>query len=128
MRPRGRAAMSARMRFLLRPRVNADVGRRPDGHFHPKTSIMTSLHTTPVGMHPLAAKDQITLSTNNWIPSTWPFFRGGQTLSHLQLSGTKDFCTATNPLLPRIPTLQSLPGRRFCEVAAPTLHFHQPSM
>jgi hypothetical protein len=37
-----------------RPRVNADVdGRqddvrgRPDGHFHPKMSVMTSLSTTP---------------------------------------------------------------------------------
>jgi hypothetical protein len=26
------------------PRVNADAGGLPDGHFHPKTSVMTSLH------------------------------------------------------------------------------------
>jgi hypothetical protein len=47
--PRGRTAASARTRFLPRPRVipcprvTMDAGGRPDGHFHPKTSVMTSL-------------------------------------------------------------------------------------
>jgi hypothetical protein len=54
-RPRGRD-FTARTLFLPRPRVkprprvNADAGGRPDhvqgrpdGHFHPKMSIMTSL-------------------------------------------------------------------------------------
>jgi hypothetical protein len=47
--PRGGTAAVARPRFLLRPwvkprpRVNVDAGERPDGHFHPKTSVMTSL-------------------------------------------------------------------------------------
>jgi hypothetical protein len=52
-RPRRRTAVSVRTRFLLRPRVNADMGGRPDdvrgrpdGHFHPKTSVMTSLFLT----------------------------------------------------------------------------------
>ena len=53
---------------------------------------------------------------------------GGQTLSHLQLSGTKDFCTTINPLRPQIPTLQSLPSRHSYEIIARTLHFHHPSM
>jgi hypothetical protein len=85
-------------------------------------------HTTLIEMHPRGPKDQSTLGTNNRIPSTWPFLQVGQTLSHLQLSGTKDFYTATNPLRPRIPTSQSLLGRRSCDVAARTLHFHHPTM
>jgi hypothetical protein len=92
--------------------------------------ILYGIHgyTTPVEMHPRGPKDQSTLGTNNPIPSTLPFLQGGQILSHLQLSGTKDFCTATNPLRPQIPTSQSLHGCRSCDVAARTLHFHHPSI
>jgi hypothetical protein len=43
LRPSGRTCTSARTRFLPRPRVNADARGRPNGHFHPKTSFMTSL-------------------------------------------------------------------------------------
>jgi hypothetical protein len=49
-RVRTDAIFTARTRFLPRPRVTADAGGRlddvrgrPDGHFHPKTSVMTSL-------------------------------------------------------------------------------------
>jgi hypothetical protein len=58
MRASARTPMSARTRpcvladgFLPHPRtvkpvreVNADAGGRPDGNFHPKTFVMTSLH------------------------------------------------------------------------------------
>jgi hypothetical protein len=49
---RADAIFTVRTRFLLCPRVNADAGGRsrtsirkgrPDGHCHPKTSVMTSL-------------------------------------------------------------------------------------
>jgi hypothetical protein len=40
--PRGRGFFS-HLRVKPHPRVNADGGGRPDGHFYPKTSIMTSL-------------------------------------------------------------------------------------
>jgi hypothetical protein len=47
---RADAIFTVRMRFLPRPQVNADAGGCPDdvrgrldGHFHPKTSVMTSL-------------------------------------------------------------------------------------
>ena len=86
------------------------------------------VYTTPVGMHPQGPKDQSILGTNNRIPSIWPFFQGGQTPSHLQLSGTKDLCMATNPLGPRIPTLQSLIGRHSYEITTQTVYFHHPNM
>jgi hypothetical protein len=44
---RTRGQGPARTRFLPHPRVTADAGGRPDGHFHPKTSVMTSLIWTP---------------------------------------------------------------------------------
>jgi hypothetical protein len=47
---------SARTRLLQRPRVTADAGgrpddvrRRPDGHFNPKMSVMTSLASARTG-------------------------------------------------------------------------------
>jgi hypothetical protein len=55
-------------------------------------------HMTPVEMH--LPRNQSILDTTNQFPSTWPFLRGGQTHSQLQLCGTKDFYKATNPLWP----------------------------
>jgi hypothetical protein len=58
-RVRADTIFTARTRFLLRPRVkpcpqvNADAGGRLDGHFHPKTSIMTSLAGTDPGKEEL---------------------------------------------------------------------------
>jgi hypothetical protein len=63
LHPGGRSPVSARMHYRIRAdaifiartrflprlrvkprtRINADAGGRPDGHFHPKTSVMTSL-------------------------------------------------------------------------------------
>jgi hypothetical protein len=47
-----------RPRVKPRPRVNADAGGRPDdvrgrpdGHFHPKTSVMTSLRARPLSIN-----------------------------------------------------------------------------
>jgi hypothetical protein len=37
-----RVRVHARGDALTHPRVYADAGGRPDGHFHPKTSVMTS--------------------------------------------------------------------------------------
>ena len=68
--------------------------------------ILHGIHgyTILAGMHLQGQKDQSILGTNNRIPSIWPFLRSRQTISHLQLSGTKDFYMATDPLGPRIPT------------------------
>jgi hypothetical protein len=42
-RPRECVVVSARTDFYRVRGVNADAGGRPDGNFHPKTSVMTSL-------------------------------------------------------------------------------------
>jgi hypothetical protein len=83
-------------------------------------------HMIPVEMHLPGPRGQSILGTTNRFPSTWPFVRGGQTLSQLQLSGTKDFYMATSPLQPRIPTSQSLSLCCSYDVNAQTLHFHHP--
>jgi hypothetical protein len=49
-RPCGHESMPAR----TRPRINADAGRRPDGHFHPKTSVMTSLALVSIWLNLMA--------------------------------------------------------------------------
>jgi hypothetical protein len=64
-RPHGRTNASAQTRFLprlrtvkTRPRDKHGHGRtygrkgRPDGHFHPKTSVMTTLHWWPKAAKP----------------------------------------------------------------------------
>jgi hypothetical protein len=39
----GEGGASARMDFYRIRRINTDAGGRPEGNFHPKTSVMTSL-------------------------------------------------------------------------------------
>jgi hypothetical protein len=85
-------------------------------------------YMTPVKMHPPGPRSQNLLDTTDRFPSTWPFLQGGQTLSRLQLSRTKDFYMATSPLRLQIPTSQSLPLRHSCDVNSQTLHFHHPNM
>jgi hypothetical protein len=67
VRPR-RRTMSVRMQFLPRGRgfycvrgwmrTRADVRGRPDGHFHPKTSVMTSLARSLSDYKPWPAGDR----------------------------------------------------------------------
>jgi hypothetical protein len=54
-RVRADAICTARTQFVPRPRVIADAGGRPDGHFHPKTSVMTSLLIYSLGIYGLDA-------------------------------------------------------------------------
>jgi hypothetical protein len=77
-----------RTRFLPRPRVTADAGGRPDdvrgrpdGHFHPKTCVMTSLPKTAKICQNLP-KDETWNSSKNQDFSVFPkikicTYRGG---------------------------------------------------